>query len=35
MGPFGFLASEVAGALPGVIREMRQLADAGRFSAEA
>jgi len=22
-GPFGFLASEVAGALPGVIREMK------------
>jgi ADP-dependent NAD(P)H-hydrate dehydratase / NAD(P)H-hydrate epimerase len=27
MGPFGFLASEVAGALPGVIREMRQMTD--------
>lgn len=35
MGPFGFLASEVAGAMPGVIGEMSQMADAGRFSAEA
>jgi len=30
MGPFGFLASEVAGALPGVIGEMRQMTDAGK-----
>jgi ADP-dependent NAD(P)H-hydrate dehydratase / NAD(P)H-hydrate epimerase len=27
LGPFGFLASEVAGALPGVIREMRRMSD--------
>ena len=33
-GPFGFLASEVAGALPGVIREMRQMADDRRLKAE-
>jgi len=30
MGPVGFLASEVAGALPGVIREIRRMADNGK-----
>ncbi len=30
MGPFGFLASEVAGALPGVIREMRRMTEKGK-----
>jgi len=33
-GPFGFLASEVAGALPGVIREMRRMTDDGWLKAE-
>jgi NAD(P)H-hydrate epimerase len=30
LGPFGFLASEVAGALPGVIGEIRLMTDAGK-----